>query len=157
MSDAVLGNETSNSPKLWRFTGYFFSGKCIRSNWVCYQGLHLPTWEVEFDKYKYLTSGVEMATAAVVTRTTSAILFHQSSRRHRRHLPTLCHELALLRPSSSSTTYPHGGTLPPRHFSFHFPTTSRPPQALQRPATVPPTSPAPRHLVFHFSTTSGLP
>jgi len=57
---------------------------------------------------------------------TNAILFYQSSRRH---LPTLLHVLILLRPCSS-TTYLDGGTLPPRHLVFHFPTTSDLPQEL---------------------------
>jgi len=92
---------------------------------------------------------------------TSAILFYQSTRRHGRHLPTLRHGLALLRPSSSSTTYTHGGTLPPSHLAFHFPTTSRLPQALQRPPTLPPTSPTSAPSRFSLSnnvrSSSGTP
>ena len=48
--------------------GYFFlSGKFIPVR-LCYQGLHLAAWAAESDKYTYLTSGVDVSTAALVTR-----------------------------------------------------------------------------------------
>ena len=73
--------------------------------------------------------------------------------------PPSCSTILTAAPPPSST-YPHGGNLPPRHLVFHFPTTSRLPQALplmhhcytETNVPLPP-----RHLVFHFPTTSSLP
>jgi hypothetical protein len=46
----------------------FSRGNIFPSDWVCYHGLHLATCAAESNKYTYLTSGVDMATAAVVNR-----------------------------------------------------------------------------------------
>ena len=46
----------------------FSRGNIFPSNWVGYQGLHQTTRAAKYDKYTYLTSGVDVATAAVVTR-----------------------------------------------------------------------------------------
>ena len=59
----------------------------------------------------YHCQNVGLPVTSATPNSTFAILFYQSSRRHRRHLPTLRHGLALLRPSFS-TTYPYGGTAP---------------------------------------------
>ena len=117
--------------------------------------------------YHCLNVGVLVASAT--PNYSSAIFFHQSSRRHR---PTVRHGMALLRQYSSPTTCPHGGTAPssfsisnniryssgttaapyylraillfqPRHgFLRHYLLAILLPQ---------------RHLVFHFPTTRGTP
>ena len=71
----------------------------------------------------YHCQNFRLQTTYATPISTSAILFYQSTRCH---LPTIRHGLALLRPFS--TTYPHGGTLPPRDLAF--PNTSRLPKAL---------------------------
>jgi len=101
----------------------------------------------------YHCQNVAVSVTSATPNSTSAILFHQSSRRHRCHLPTLRHGLALLRPSSS-TTYPHAGTLPPRHLAF--PTTSRLPQALPL-SHFPTSAPSRFSLSNHVRSSSGTP
>ena len=110
--------------------------------------------------------------ASTTPNSTSAILFHQTSRQN---LPTLRNGLALLRPSSSSTTYPHGGTAPSCfEISNHVRSSSGKTTAPYSTTNVPyiraillfqprhcflrqshlATLFPPRHLNFHFPTTS---
>ena len=98
----------------------------------------------------YHCQNVVLPVTSATPNCTFAILFYQSSRRHRRHPPTLRQGFALLRPSSSNI-YTQGGTLTPRHLAL--PTTSQLPQAipLSHLAT------SEKNFAFNFSTTSGLP